>query len=110
MKKKSGICIAVGCVLLILAQIIIWNNTGYTWSQPYTQFEAKVLTVKGIGAVLFVYGLLETAISELSKNYKDGNAQDINIPKMTATTCPNCGLLFDSSLKICPKCKTELRE
>lgn len=114
MKKAYAIigtiCSVIGFILFLSAQMIIWESTGYTWSKPYTQFEAQTLLVKWIGLLLLICGIIDLVMFTISKYYTNKNVQDVNMQQLTTTTCPNCGLPVNNSAKVCPKCKTELKK
>ncbi len=114
MKKLYGILGAVssiiGFVLTISSQIIIESNTRYTWTRPYTQFEAQTLSVKWIGIALLISGLIDIALIVISKMYTDKNIKDTNIQMFTDITCPHCGLRVSKTTNVCPKCKNNIKE
>ncbi len=114
MKKLYGIMGAIssiiGFIFTISAQIVIESNTRYTWSRPYTQFEAQTLLVKWIGLAMLISGLIDIALIVISKVYTDKNIKDTNIQRFADITCPHCGLRVSKSTNVCPKCKKSIKE
>ncbi len=99
----------VGFVLFLTAQIIISSETRYTWRKPYTAFEAQTLTLKWVGIILLICGILDIILIIVSKYYENKNSQDIDVTNNSSVQCPNCGLLVNKETKICPKCKNSLK-
>lgn len=114
MKKFYGImgavCSIIGFVMTISAQMIISTNTYYTWSRPYTQFELETLSVKWIGVLLLISGIIDIAMIVISKIYTDKNVQDSTTQEFTTAVCPNCGLRVSKTTEVCPKCKYNIKK
>ena len=114
MKKLYGIigtiCSIIGLILTLAAQTVIWSNTRYTWSRPYTQFEAETLSVKWIGIVLLISGIIDILLIVISKIYADKNIKDATIQEFADIICPNCGLRVSKTTNVCPKCKNNVKE
>lgn len=80
MNNKKVICVIVGIVLLIAgiigvvyAQNEINSSWGYTWTQPYSDYESKIMTIKNIGIASLVFGVIDIAIVGFSNLFKKSN-------------------------------------
>lgn len=99
-----------GFSLFMTATIKMENSEWYyTWKPPYSEYEASVIITKIWGIVLLIIGGLAELLCLLSKLYESKNIQDVNPITSNTIKCHVCGIKTDSTLTICPKCKTKLR-
>ncbi|MGN1419196.1 MAG: hypothetical protein ACI4W6_07690 [Acutalibacteraceae bacterium] len=77
MNNKKVICVIVGIFLIIVgiigviyAQNEISSSWGYTWTQPYSDFESKIITIKNLGIASLVFGVIDIAIVGFSNLFK----------------------------------------
>ncbi len=104
----GSIGIIVGFALFFAAQMDISTNTRYTFTRPFTQYEVQILSLKWLGILFMVFGVLDIILVVLAKR-KEGEMQDPNNLTFSSGKCPNCGLLVSDGTRICPKCKTVLK-
>ena len=66
-----GIILAVaGIIALVYAQNEINSSSWrYTWTQPYTNYESKIMTIKNIGTGSLILGVLDIAVLGFYKKY-----------------------------------------
>ncbi len=77
MSKKfliiAGIIISIiGIITIIYAQNQINSSWGYTWTQPYSDFENRIVTIKNVGAGALICGALDFIIVFISYLLKEG--------------------------------------
>lgn len=118
-KKKStakivfgiigGICCIIGLACFIAAQVEINTNHYYTWTRPYTSYEAQVIITRIVGIGLLISGIIDLVLVFASIIYTHSTVQDINCQKMISTPCPTCGIQLGTAVNICPRCKTRIR-
>lgn len=105
----GGISTFIGFVMFLYGQTTIATNSRYTWTKPFTEFEAQTLIVKNIGICLLVCGILDLLLVAFSAYYTSKTTKDSNDIGVIAKKCPSCGLSVHHLTKICPKCKTEIK-
>jgi len=98
----------IGFIMFISTQLIISVEDNYTWTKPYTQFEAQVLIFKIIGTVLLIWGIINLVMVAVSKYYLQKTEKDVNAVSSTSKICPKCGLSVHKSTTKCPKCQQNL--
>ncbi len=112
MKKLTGIIgvlmTFIGFITFLTAQMTISEDNYYTWTKPYTPFEARYITMKTIGIILLIIGILDLILYIASHIYTSKTEVDANSIKITSNVCPSCGLQVSKGTKICPKCKTPI--
>lgn len=101
-----------GLVLLIFSAAQMGSSTGryYTWTPPYTDYEAAIIMTRVWGIVLIIIGGLSILASVISHIHETKNVQEINPSISHTVVCPTCGIKMDRSLTTCPKCKTILKK
>lgn len=117
MKNKLGWIIGIfeciiGFLMFIIAQAEIVTNTDYTWSRPYTQFEAQIILIKWLGIILILSGIIWMALKIYQIVYADKYIKDVT-PLMReggTVKCSNCGLVISANMKVCPRCKIQVRD
>lgn len=104
------IFVVIGFVLFATAQAEIASNSHYTWTSPYTSYEAEVLRAKYMGIILLVVGLpglarklydkkmLEKTRKECAQYYLRGGF----------VVCSNCGLTVLGEAEVCPCCNEKI--
>ena len=97
----------VGIVMIICARMEMGSNSRYTWTPPYTQYEAGVVVVQWIGIFLLFCGIIDVVVAIVAQKYTSDNIRDIDTH--TVVKCPGCGISLDSETKVCPKCKKVLK-
>jgi len=100
-------CIA-GLILFFMAEMEKSSSWGYTWRPPYSSYESQVLMCRWIGIALLVCGAIDLILCMISAKYTSDKIQDVN--QVYITKCPSCGIRLDSEVKICPKCRTSVKE
>ena len=75
--NKKTVCVIIGIVLIVVgisaivyAQNEISSSWGYTWTQPYTNYEARIMTIKTIGTGSLVLGIADILVIGLYKVLK----------------------------------------
>ena len=96
----------IGFVLFVSAQVEISVNSAYSWRQPYTTYEAKIVMMKWIGIALLFSGIIWIGLKLYQKRYTSKHIQEVNqvIKRGGANKCPNCGLSLSADVKNCPRC------
>lgn len=97
----------VGIVMIICARMEMGSNSRYTWTPPYTQYEAGVVAVQWIGILFLICGIIDVVVAIVAQKYTSDNIQDVDTH--TVVKCPECGISLDSETKVCPKCKKVLK-
>ncbi len=64
------ILIAIGIVAFLYAQNEINSSWGYTWTQPYSDYENKIVSIKNIGICALVLGIGDIAAITFKKMWK----------------------------------------
>lgn len=105
----GSIGIIIGFALFLAAQFVISTNTRYTFERPLTQYEVQILSLKWFGILFMVFGVIDIILVFLAKK-TESKMQNPNNLTFSSGKCPNCGLLVSNGTKICPKCKTVLKE
>lgn len=112
MKKATLIfgCISsfLGLVMVFIARIEMASNSRYTWTRPYSSYEAGFVLLQMIGILFLVWGVVDVLTYLFSVKYTSNKIQDVNT--ISIIKCPKCGISLDSKTKICPKCKTIIKE
>ncbi|MDE7424357.1 MAG: zinc ribbon domain-containing protein [Lachnospiraceae bacterium] len=111
MKKCIGWIIGtletlMGFFMFIVAKAEISSNSSYTWSRPYTSYEAQVIITKWVGIMLLVSGVIWIGQKLYQAIYTNKHIQDINqlTQRGGAIKCASCGLGISASVDICPRC------
>ena len=111
MKGKFGWIIGtietiIGFIFFIISQVEVSSNSGYTWSKPYSTYEAQVIMLKWIGIILFISGIFWFILNLCQSSYTNKHTQEVNkiTKKGGVLKCSNCGLTFTASTKQCPRC------
>lgn len=112
MKKFYAISGAIssilGFILYLSARTTINANSRYTWSPPYTSYETEILTMKWIGIILLICGIIDLLLLVASQIYMNQNVQTLDNQLYQVTKCSNCGLQVRKTAVSCPRCKTNL--
>lgn len=100
----------VGFLMFIVAQAEISSNGGYTWSPPYTSHEASVITMKWIGILVLLTGLVGIGLMLFRNYYLNRHVTDTKPISQSGSKvrCPECGLMVLSGVKKCPRCGKEM--
>ena len=111
MKGKIGwiigaIEVIIGFAFFLVAQMEISSDSRYTWTKPYTSYEAQVLMIKWIGIVFLIGGICWLALKVYQARYTDKHTQEMNpvVKKGGTTKCLNCGLTLIANAVSCPRC------
>ena len=96
----------IGLVLFLSARLEIASASWYSWTPPYTEYEAKILTINWIGLILLISGLLSVCVRIFKIAYTKKHVQDINsiTQKNGTLTCAHCGLNVTADVQTCPRC------
>lgn len=77
MTSKRALCVIVGIILvvagiiaIVYAQNEISSSWGYTWTQSYSNYEARIMTIKNVGTGSLVLGILDIVVIGLYKALK----------------------------------------
>lgn len=115
MKKVIGwalgiIELVLGLILYINQKVEISNNWLYSWTPPYTDYEAKVIFLKWVGILLFLAGLLDFGIMIFRQIHMNNHLQDTSeiMQKRGVTICPGCGIMVATNAGVCPRCGSQL--
>ena len=118
MKKNTGLgwTIAViveiiGLILFITAKTEIAGDSYYTWTPPYTPYEARVLITKWIGLGLLIAGIVWEVLKVFQIRYTNNHTQEIDqvVKRGGITICVSCGLTLTADAVKCPRCGREIR-
>lgn len=114
MKNKLYIIKTFIAVIMLISGFIMWiiatmemeANTRYTWTKPYTSYEAQVIMVKWVGILFLVYGLLDIGLSLFKIAYTNRHSQESSAltARGGATKCLQCGLAITGNVRRCPRC------
>lgn len=101
--------LVAGIILWMYAQSVISSYTYYTWTAPYTSFEAKYIMMRVWGIILTICGALMGILVIVSHAFTARVVQEVSAPSATAVKCPNCGLSVTADTHTCPNCKTKIQ-
>ena len=80
MTNKKTKCVVIGIILIVAgliaisyAQNEISSSWGYSWTQPYTDYEARIMTIKNVGTGSLALGILDIVVIGLHKVFKEEN-------------------------------------
>lgn len=78
----SSIEIVAGFIMYLYSKMIIDTNDRYTWTQPFTYYEERIMIIKYVGIVLIVFGIIMIGyvfmnnMQKLTKNEKDDEIEE----------------------------------
>lgn len=78
----SFIEIVAGFIMYLYSKMIIDTNDRYTWTQPFTYYEERIMMIKYVGIVLIVFGIIMIGyvfmnnMQNLKKNEKDDEIEE----------------------------------
>lgn len=110
MKKGIGLIfgylfILIGGVLFGIAQFEINNNSRYTFTPPYTSYEAEIIITKMGGVILLFIGITWVALLIFKMKYTNSHVEEINsLSKNNTLCCNKCGIRLIENLDVCPRC------
>ncbi len=64
------ILIVVGAIAIIYAQSEINSSFGYSWTEPYSAFESKIIAIKNIGIGSLVLGIVDVVVLAFANLFK----------------------------------------
>lgn len=98
------ICVVVGFVMLLSANLEIASNSRYTWDKPYTSYEAQILMVKNLGILLLISGVIDVILTIISTAYTSRTIQDSKGTPSEFIVCPQCHCKTLKGIELCPNC------
>ena len=117
MKGKFGWIVGtietiVGFTCFMVAQMEISSNSRYTWSRPYTSYEAQVLMTKWVGIALLISGIVWLGLKVYQTRYINSHVQEMDqvVRKGGTIRCSNCGINLTADIERCPRCRTAVKE
>lgn len=117
MKRTIGwiigtIVTIIGFLCFFVAQMEISSNSRYSWTKPYTSYEALVLRTKWGGILFLILGILWLVLMVYQAKYTDKHIQEINpvLKKGGIRKCLNCGLDLTADAESCPRCGETVKE
>ena len=107
------ISLAVGLIIWMAALGEMADHPFYSFTPPYTQYEAGVILRKFLGIILVASGAVDLVMVAISRAHEDRNVRTPydaeGIGLSTYSKCPKCGLKIGNTTKVCPKCRTNLK-
>ena len=100
---------AAGAIMYIWAKWKIETDVYYTWTQPLSSYETRVLCFKYIGIILVVFGIVSIVYKLFcgsNKKSNDFTTEEVlkGSEKKKMHFCTNCGAKLKEEDKFCPAC------
>ncbi len=75
-KKVIGIIIGVALIIVGIAAVVYAQNEissgwEYTWTQPYSDYETSIITIKNVGIGSLIFGIADIVIIGFYKLFKN---------------------------------------
>ena len=111
----SGLVSAIGGgIALFWALMTMDTYSYYSWKQPFTKFEAQVVTTKWLGILFLVSGIVELIfffVTLKASNTRTQPVEDRHYEKRPAQKfCIRCGTVMDFEDRFCPNCGADTAE